>query len=152
LSSPIESRRLKVRYSVSILTNRWGHDLFNPRSATCHLHDLRYLSTQVSCAQRPGSDRTVAAAGVRLARGRTNMWDCWLGFNLSHSLGAIIFGLVCISTGFFARSLAVPKATLLVPILVGVIYFLLAIRFWFRTPAVVIAIGTGLLFLGWMSY
>ncbi len=25
---------------------------------------------------------------------RTTMWRCWLGFNASHSLGAILFGLV----------------------------------------------------------
>lgn len=94
----------------------------------------------------------MASTGVRLARGRTNMWDAWLGFNLSHSLGAVIFGLVCVGAGVFARKLALPKATLLIPVLVGAIYFLLAIRFWFRVPAIGIAIGTGLLFIGWMLY
>jgi hypothetical protein len=28
----------------------------------------------------------MAATGVRLANGRTNMWDAWLGFNISHGL------------------------------------------------------------------
>ncbi len=94
----------------------------------------------------------MASTGVRLARGRTNMWDAWLGFNLSHGLGAVIFGLVCVGAGFFARELALPKVILLVPVLVGAIYFLLAIRFWFRVPAFGIAIATGCLFLGWMLY
>ncbi len=94
----------------------------------------------------------MAAAGVRLARGRTNMWDAWLGFNLSHGLGAVIFGLVCVGAGVFARRLALPKATLLIPVLVGVIYFMLAIRFWFRVPAVGIGIGTGFLIMGWVLY
>jgi hypothetical protein len=94
----------------------------------------------------------MASAGVRLARGRTNMWDAWLGFNLSHALGALVFGLVCIGAGVFARRLGLPKATLLIPVLVGVIYFLLAIRFWFRVPAVAIAIGTGFLIMGWVLY
>ncbi len=53
----------------------------------------------------------MASAGVRLARGRTNMWDAWLGFNLSHGLGAVMFGLVCVGAGVFARSLAVPRDT-----------------------------------------
>ena len=94
----------------------------------------------------------MASAGVRLAPGRTNMWDAWLGFNLSHGLGAVIFGLVCVGAGVFARKLALPGTTLLIPVLVGVIYLLLAIRFWFRVPAVGIAIGTGFLFIGWMLY
>jgi hypothetical protein len=94
----------------------------------------------------------MASTGVRLARGRMTMWDAWLGFNLSHSLGVVIFGLVCIGVGAFAERLAVPKAALLIPVLVGGIYLLVAIRFWFRTPAVGIVIGTGLLFLGWVFY
>jgi hypothetical protein len=94
----------------------------------------------------------MAATGVRLARGRTNMWDAWLGFNISHGLGVVNFGLVCIGAGVFVRTLALPKATLLIPVLVGAIYLLLALRFWFRVPAVGIAIGTGFLFMGWLSY
>jgi hypothetical protein len=94
----------------------------------------------------------MASAGVRLARGRTNMWDAWLGFNISHGLGVIIFGLVCVGAGVFAQKLALPKATLLIPVFVGVLYFLLAIRFWFRAPAIGVAIGTSLLFMGWVLY
>ena len=101
-------------------------------------------------------DQTVihqmASTGVRLARGRTNMWDAWLGFNLSHGPGAVIFGLVCVGAGVFARNLALPKMTLLLPVLVGAIYLVLAIRFWFRVPAVGIAIATGFLLIGWMLY
>ena len=94
----------------------------------------------------------MASTGVRLARGRTNMWDAWLGFNISHGLGAAIFGLLCIGAGIFASTLALPRATLLIPVLVGVIYLLLALRFWFRVPAIGIAIGTGFFFMAWLSY
>lgn len=94
----------------------------------------------------------MASTGVRIARGRTNMWDAWLGFNISHGLGAVIFGLVCVGAGVFARTLALSRATLLIPVLVGVIYLLLALRFWFRVPAVGIAIGTGFLLMGWLFY
>jgi hypothetical protein len=113
----------------------------------CDIYRPRYLAPK----NQSVIDQ-MASAGVRLARGRTNMWDAWLGFNLSHGLGVVIFGLGCVGAGVFARSLAVPRATLLILVLVGVIYLLLAIRFWFRTPAVGVAIGTGLLFLGWVSY
>ena len=94
----------------------------------------------------------MASSGVRFARGRTNMWNAWLGFNLSHSLGLLVFGSVCVGAGVFLSSLALPKAGLLIPVLVGIIYFLLAIRFWFRVPALGAAIGTGFLFVGWVLY
>ena len=49
----------------------------------------------------------MASTGVRLARGRTNMWDAWLGFNISHGLGgrSVRFSLcrcwcLCPYTGF----------------------------------------------------
>ena len=113
----------------------------------CDIYRPRYLAPR-----DPTVIEQMASSGVRLARGRTNMWDAWLGFNLSHSLGAVMFGLFCVGAGVFARSLAVPRVALLIPVLVGVIYFLLAIRFWFRTPGVVIAIGTGILFFAWVFY
>lgn len=94
----------------------------------------------------------LASAGLRVARGRTNMWDAWIGFNFSHSLGLVVFGLVCAAAGIYAGPLALPRATLLIPVLVGVIYFLLAIRFWFSVPAAGVAAATGLLFLGWALY
>lgn len=92
----------------------------------------------------------MASSGLRIARGRTNMWDTWLGFNLSHSLGLMVFGSVCVYAGVFLRSLALPKAGLLIPVLVGIVYFLLAIRFWFRVPALGAAIGTVFLFVAWV--
>jgi hypothetical protein len=101
-------------------------------------------------------DRTVVDAmkstGVRLSRGRTNMWDAWLGFNLSHGLGAVFFGTVCISAGVYLEALSLPKPVLLVPALVGLMYFALAIRFWFKVPAVGIGAATVFFFAGWLMY
>ena len=94
----------------------------------------------------------MASTGVRFARGRTTMWEAWLGFNISHGLGLVIFGLVCVGAGVFGRTVAMPRAILLISVVVGVIYLLLAVRFWFRLPAVGFAIGTGFLFMGWMLY
>lgn len=94
----------------------------------------------------------MAKTGVSLARGRTNMWDAWLGFNISHSLGVILFGAACAGAGIFLHLLHLPKSALLIPAAVGCIYFLLAIRFWFRIPAIGIAIGTGCFLMGWLFY
>jgi len=94
----------------------------------------------------------MAACGVRLARGGTTMWKAWLGFNFSHSLGAVVFGALCIALGASLRSLAPPKALLLVPVAIGAIYFLLAVRYWFRIPALGIAAGTLCLLAAWLAY
>jgi hypothetical protein len=92
------------------------------------------------------------STGVRLSRGRTNMWDAWLGFNLSHGLGAVFFGVVCISAGVYLEALRLPKPALLIPALVGLMYFALAIRFWFRVPAVGIGAATAFFLAGWLMY
>ena len=67
--------------------------------------------------------------------GRTTMWRAWVGFNASHSFGAILFGLIY---GY----LALAHAPLLLdsPYLLGVGgamlggYVVLAKRYWFRAP------------------
>ena len=80
------------------------------------------------------------------------MWRAWVGFNFSHSLGIAMFGVGCLVVGLSLQSLALPKAALLVPVAIGVIYFLLAIRYWFRAPAIGVAAGTLCLVIGWLLY
>ena len=66
---------------------------------------------------------------------RTTIWRAWLGFNASHSMGAILFGLVY---GY----LAVAQSDVLFQSIflqtVGFVmlagYFVLAWRYWFVTP------------------
>jgi len=100
----------------------------------------------------PAVIEAMSATGVRLAKGGTTMWRAWLGFNLSHSLGALMFSFVCIATGLSLSVVAWPKAALLAPVAIGLIYLWLAIRFWFRVPAIGIAIGTLCLAVGWLLY
>lgn len=65
----------------------------------------------------------------------TTMWKAWVGFNASHSLGAMLFGLVY---GY----LAIAQSQLLFqsPFLLAVglamlgSFVLLAKRFWFKIP------------------
>jgi len=89
---------------------------------------------------------------VRLSRGGSTMWDAWVGFNLSHSLGAILFALGCIATGHFLVQLALPKAALLIPVAIGMLYLAMSIRYWFRVPTTGISIATALLLAGWVLY
>jgi hypothetical protein len=76
--------------------------------------------------------------GARLAfNPRANVCRRGFGFNLSHSLGLLVFGGVALALGWrdfgvFADSLAVQALTLLV----AASYFVLSLRFWFWGPAV----------------
>lgn len=74
----------------------------------------------------------------------TTMWKAWVGFNASHSMGAMLFGLVY---GFLA--LAHPSLlfasnyllTLGFVMLAGLVW--LANRFWFRIPLAGCAMSLG---------
>ena len=71
------------------------------------------------------------------------MWNAWLGFNLSHSLGLLMFGTFF--GGLALRDFGMVAEHPLVrfsAVVVGVIYLGLALRFWFWIPAVLSAAGT----------
>nr|WP_249684693.1 hypothetical protein [Pseudomonas sp. RC2C2] len=79
---------------------------------------------------------------------QTTVWRAWVGFNASHSLGAMLFGLVY---GYLA--LAAPQALLRDGFLLGlgVVFLasmaLLARRYWFNIPLIGISLAL-LLFVG----
>jgi hypothetical protein len=100
-------------------------------------------ATPLRADQRAGlspADPELAAAMTRtwprLTR-RTTMWLTWVGFNLSHSLGALAFGAFVVVIGRSAASYAgqaaacAPLATLIAAAYVG-----LAVKYWFRIPIV----------------
>jgi hypothetical protein len=79
-------------------------------------------------------------------------WNAWIGFNLSHSLGLVLFGALYggIALGdfsFVAGSLFLWVSA----VVVGLVYLLLALRFWFWLPATVSAVGTLCFVLGALS-
>jgi len=80
------------------------------------------------------------------------MWRAWVGFNFSHSLGVLVFSFGCIAIGSTLSSLALPKAAMLVPVAIGVLYLGLAVRYWFRIPAIGIAAGTLCFTIAWLVY
>ena len=102
-------------------------DLHEPRSFTPTDENLR---------------RAMAATPLRLAP-QTTMWNAWLGFNLSHSLGLVIFGALLGGLAFHDFDMVAENLFLrLTAVVVGSIYVVLAQRFWFRVPAVFAAAGT----------
>ena len=101
------------------------------------LMDLRHPRRLV-----PGDPALIAAmAGsrVRLAGDATDMWRAWIGFNLSHSLGALLFG----ATAIVWPAVAAGHAVLAwLPAAVAALYLVIGIRFWFHVPNAGIAAAT----------
>jgi hypothetical protein len=65
------------------------------------------------------------------------MWRAWVGFNLSHGLGVVIFAAFVLVTG---RSTPVfeHEAHISIPVafVVAAVYVWLARLYWFRTPLI----------------
>jgi hypothetical protein len=73
---------------------------------------------------------------------QTTMWRAWLGFNISHGIGVLFFGLVYLILALSDTSL-LSKVTLL-PLLalaVSASYLVLSVKYWFHIPAIGSGIG-----------
>jgi hypothetical protein len=89
---------------------------------------------------------------VRFLKARANVWDAWLGFNLSHSLGMLVFGAASVWFGLNLEHIQVSSAALAVPVGIGLIYVVLSVRFWFWAPAVSSTIATACFVASWWSH
>ena len=83
----------------------------------------------------------------------TSMWKCWIGFNASHSLGAMLFGLVY---GYLAlvHPAFLFQSTFLLTVGLGLLlaYAWLAKVYWFSVPftGILIALFSYLLGLAFL--
>jgi hypothetical protein len=71
-----------------------------------------------------------------------NLWRAWLGFNISHSVGLLVFGSVLATVAIqrfrlFAGSWPLNAAA----IVVAAIYVVLGKVFWFRDPLIGASLG-----------
>jgi energy-converting hydrogenase Eha subunit C len=89
---------------------------------------------------------------LRLTRGRTTMWQAWVGFNFSHSVGVVLLGALSISTGVLLARGPVPGLALMALFVIGLIYVVIAARYWFRIPLAGAAVGTACLLLAWLIH
>lgn len=98
------------------------------------------------------ADRAVmeamAGTGVRLARGRTSMWDAWIGFNYSHSFGGILLGALAIAAPFAPQPL--PPLAFALFAAFSALYLVVGLRYWFRVPIAGIAIATACFLSAWL--
>jgi hypothetical protein len=66
-----------------------------------------------------------------------NLWQAWLGFHFSHSLGLLMFGGAFLYVGIFHSSVFSRFVLLqVVSVLIPAIYVFLSLKFWFVNPAV----------------
>jgi hypothetical protein len=100
----------------------------------------------------PAVSAAMRRSHLRLTRGRTTMWQAWVGFNFSHSVGVVLLGVVCAMTGALAAAGAAPRLALLALFLAGLVYVAIAARYWFRIPIAGAAIATTCLLLAWLTY
>ncbi|MEG3792605.1 hypothetical protein V1318_20995 [Lysobacter sp. CCNWLW3] len=74
--------------------------------------------------------------------GQASMWDFWVGFNVSHSMAAILFGLIYGYLAIAQRELLFSSAYLLT---VGALtlggLFVVGKIYWFRAPLIGITIS-----------
>jgi hypothetical protein len=100
----------------------------------------------------PALREAMAQANVLLTR-RTTLWLTWVGFNLSHSLGAILFGAVVLLIGR-SRASFEGQAGVFLPlaVLVSATYLVLGVRYWFRTPIIGISLATGCFLVSWLLF
>lgn len=88
-----------------------------------------------------------------LLTGRTDMWRAWVGFNLSHSLGAVLFGVIVVVVGRTSESFAYNAAIFLpLAVVVSLAYLALGAVYWFRTPIIGIGLSLFLFLAGWAMY
>jgi hypothetical protein len=96
----------------------------------------------------PSVANAMANSALRLSRGGTDMWRAWIGFNFSHSLGVLLFAALAVRAG--SRVNTLPVGIMPALTLIGCVYLVLALRYWFRIPAIGVAIGTGCFVAAWV--
>jgi hypothetical protein len=98
----------------------------------------------------PRLAQEMARTPLRLTR-RADMWKAWVGFNLSHSLGLLLFGAVVVITGRSEETFLREGPTLApLAVVVSTGYLVLAAKYWFRTPMAGSAMGAVLFLASWI--
>jgi hypothetical protein len=71
---------------------------------------------------------------LRLSRGATTLWQAWIGFNLTHSLAALMVGATCFIVAACFRVFAFPPGALFALAGVSGVITAIGLRYWFSVP------------------
>lgn len=136
------SRYLYLAGALPFLVLGIAHAFATPRAPA----DVKGLSPS-----DPQLAEAMTRSGLRLTR-RTDMWRAWVGFNLSHSLGAVIFAAFVFVTGRSTAAFAI-EAHLAIPFALVVAggYLWLASHYWFRTPFIGCLLAALLFLAAWVT-
>ncbi len=73
----------------------------------------------------------------------TSMWNAWVGFNASHSLGAILIAAFYVPLAINDMELIRENLWFsILPVVIGLSYLALAKKYWFKKPFISILIAT----------
>jgi len=119
------------------------------------VHALSTMRSSPEGGPMAPTDDTVRAAmeipgGLGLAPHLdTTLWRAWAGFNLSHSLGVVIVGLVIGIPALSDFDAALGDARW-VALALGapVLYLVISVRYWFRAPTIGIAVAVAMIAIG----
>ena len=100
----------------------------------------------------PAVVTAMQASKIRLTRGESTVWQGWVGFNLSHSLGAMLLAAACFIVAACFRIFAFSPWALFALAAVSSLYLLLAVQYWFRIPILGTAAATGCLTAAWLFF
>ncbi len=106
------------------------------------LHLAYTFFTGLFSPRDPATEAAMKATHPRLTS-RTTLWNAWVGFNASHSLGALLFAAVYLLLALAHMPwLRESPALVWLAALTSLAYLALAVRYWFRTPLLGIAAAT----------
>jgi len=91
-------------------------------------------------------DSSVTAAmkntSPRLTK-ETTMWNAWVGFNASHSLGAMLVAGFYLPLAIFHFNIIQQSLWFtFLPVFIGLSYLLLAKKYWFKIPLIGVSLST----------
>jgi hypothetical protein len=107
------------------------------------LHDFM-TAPKYFAPTNPQTLQAMKSAHTAIAPQGRDYWSGVLGFNLSHSLGLLLFALLVVVTA--AQDIIWLKP---VTVLFGAAYGMISYRCWFIAPTIGVSFATGLMMLGW---
>ena len=127
------------------------YGLLGALHAVYTLADLR--SPRRIVPDDPAVIAAMQTSKIRLTRGESSVWQGWVGFNLSHSLGAVLFGAVVVLVGRSEASFQA-QAGVFLPLanVVSVCYLAIGLRCWFRAPLIGIALAGVCFLTAWLAF
>jgi len=83
----------------------------------------------------------------------TSIWRAWVGFNASHSYGAILIALFFVPLSVFHNEMIQNSLWFsILPTAIGICYLVLATTYWFKIPVIGISLATFCFFCAAVLY